>query len=191
VAEPTANYGVTTRLRKPVELSAERLSRAINGLTAHHADEPKAVSAAAFDALAHTEPDAARLARIAGELRAVRSKLLERLEALRDPLLDVAAEARSLLPADAQRSQYVQPDPQIPPPTPLLGLDLEPHEQLRILLLNLEWTQDQSRRLALEAFGACSALAPLIEHPTQDATALRSNLDDALVRLGEFILRPP
>ena len=151
--DPTPGYGITTRLRKPVELSAQRLSRAINGLTVHDANEPNAVSAAAFEAL--PLPDAARLASIPNNLRTARSELLERLRALRDRLLDVVAEAHNLLPANAQRSPYVDPDPQIPAPTPLGGLDLEPNEKLRILLLNLNWTQDMSRWLALEAFGSC------------------------------------
>jgi hypothetical protein len=189
MSDPTPHYGITARLRKPVQLAAERLSRAINGLTVHHANESNAVSAAAFEAL--PLPDAARLARIANDLRAARSELTECLEELRDPLLDLVAEAHSLLPANAQRSPYVDPDPQIPAPTPLGGLVLEPHEKLRVLLLNLNWTQDTSRWLALEAFGSCSALAPLIEHPTQEATALRNNLDGALVELREFILRRP
>ena len=189
MSDPTPDYGITARLRKPVELSAERLSRAINGLTVHHANEPNAVSAAAFEAL--PLPDAARLARIASDLRAARSDVLERLTTLRDPLIDVVAEAHSLLPANAQRSAYVDPDPQMAAPTPLAGLDLEPNEKLRILLLNLNWTQDMSRWLALEAFGSSSALAPLIEHPTPQATALRENLDEALVKLREFILRRP
>jgi hypothetical protein len=189
VTDPTPSYGITGRLRKAVGLSAERLSRAINGLTVHHADEPNAVSAAAFEAL--PLPDAARLARIASDLRAARSEVLERLAALRDPLLDLVAEAHGLLPASAQRSPYVDPDPQMPAPTPLAGLDLEPNEKLRVLLLNLNWTQDMSRWLALEAFGSSSTLAPLIEHPTQEATALRESLDEALVKLREFILRRP
>lgn len=189
MTDPTPGYGITARLRKPVELSAERLSRAINGLTLHHANESISVSAAAFEAL--PVPDAARLARIASDLRAARSHVLEHLATLRDPLLDVVAEAHSLLPASAQRSAYVDPDPQMPAPTPLAGLELEPNEKLRILLLNLNWTQDLSRWLALEAFGSGSALALLIEHPTQEATALRASLDESLVKLREFILRRP
>jgi hypothetical protein len=194
--DSTPVYGITPRLRKPVELSAERLSRAINGLDKHHADEPKAVSAAAFEALdpsdaAGLAQDAARLARIAGGLREARTELLVSIATLRDPLLDLITEARSLLPANAQRPPYVDPDPQMPAPTPLAGLELEPAEKLRILLLNLTWTQDTSRWLALEAFGSSSALAPLIEHPTQEAAALRESLDEASAKLREFVLRRP
>ena len=162
MTDSTPLYGITTRLRKPVELSAERLSRAINGLTVHQANEPDAVSAAAFEALsseaAQPMPDAVRLARIANDLRTARSDVLDCLTDLRDPLLDVVTEARSLLPANAQRPPYVDPEPQMSAPTPLLGLELNPNEKLRILLLNLEWTQNTSRWLALEAFGSSSAL---------------------------------
>lgn len=187
MAEPTPTYGITARIRKPIELSAERLLRAINGLSVHHANESDAVSGAAFEAL--PLPDAARLARIANDLRDARSSVLAKLEALRDPLLDVSSEARSLLPQRGERPPYVDPDPQPPAPTPLTGLVLQPPQKLHVLLQNLSWTQDLSRGLAREAFGSGSTLAPLIEHPTPEAGALRNGLDEVLVELRQFILR--
>jgi hypothetical protein len=200
--EPTATYGVTRRTRKPITRAATELSQAINALAKHHRDETLAVPTSAGDlararnAEASPEPekwadDAARLEEIAADLRNRRDQLLERLELLRDPLIDLAREAHALLPEEALSSFSVEPYPHEPAPRPIAGIESELTlvEWVRILSVNVQWTRKWTEIWAVEAFGPCYMLSITIEHPTAEATELRKWLEDARDALKRFIYR--
>lgn len=192
-ATEPAKFGITARTRKHVELQGSRLSRAINGLAAHQVAETDATSEAAFAALTGAtglgpQMDPQRLADIAARRRNARGDLLSTLERLRDPVLDAIADAHTLLPANALRLKWIEPESTALAPRPL-ATDLTPIELIKVLHDNLGWSRSVSSWLALEAFAASSALAPLIEWPTPEATDLSAGLDAALIALPTFILR--
>ncbi len=202
MAEPTPNYGITDRTRKPVEIACAELSQAINAMSSHHAEElealKKAAAALAADSAATStkflddrpiSDHLARLEGIASDLRLARYSLLQHLEPLRDPVLDALEEAHSLLPEKALKVNDVRPRPLPPAPKPILGLELSPVERLKILLDTLEWSQGMSRHIAVQALGPCYLLSKVIEHPAPEAMAFRASLDEARDGLKVFMQR--
>ncbi len=203
VTEPTPTYGLVARSRKAAARSASELSQAINGLERHHALEGQAFAenAGSLTRAINTDPDAVfadgqlyswhnmRIEGIASELRSHRDKVLQSLLALRSALADILVEAHSLLPENAMFYADVEPGGQQEPPKPITGIDLTLAEELRILHDTLDWTQRVARGIALHALGPCYALFVLIEHPSDEATALHTKLEEAQAALLTFIVR--
>jgi hypothetical protein len=135
--------------------------------------------------------DVARLESIATDLRLARGQLLERLTPLRDPLVDIADEAHSLLPERAMRVFDVEPPQQPAAPRPIAGIepDLTHVEWIRVLTQNLQWTWRWSQVWAVAALGPCYLLSTTIEHPTPEAMELRARLEQARDDLIRFINR--
>lgn len=88
-------------------------------------DLARARNAEAIPAPEKWTNDAPRLEEIAADLRNRRDRLLERLELLRDPLIDLAREAHALLPEEALSSFSVEPYPHEPAPRPIAGIESE------------------------------------------------------------------
>jgi hypothetical protein len=183
----TPMYGITPRLREPVDRTCANLARAINALRVHHASEAHGASNAGVEPTACA--DSVRLSHIADHLRWDREHLLGQLIALEAPLADVLAEARCLPAGNAPRARHVEPDPLIPPPRPLVGLDLTEAEEHEVLRETVKWTQSVSRWLAVEVLGPCYTLGVVIEHPTPEAAKLRTNLHEAGDHLKRFVQR--
>jgi hypothetical protein len=173
----TPMYGITPRLREPVDRACGDLARAVDALSVHHASEAHAASNAGLDAMACA--DSVRLSRIAADLRWDREDLLA----------DVVAEAHSLLADNAPRAKHVEPHPLIPPPRPVVGLDLTEAEGVEVIRETVKWTQSVSRWLAVEALGPCYTLSVVIEHATPEAARLRRNLQEARDHLKRFVQR--
>jgi hypothetical protein len=113
--------------------------------------------------------DVARLESIATDLRLARGQLLERLTPLRDPLVDIADEAHSLLPERAMRVFDAEPPQEPVAPRPITGIEPD---------------------LAhVAALGPCYLLSTTIEHPTPEAMELRARLEQARDDLVRFINR--
>jgi hypothetical protein len=199
--QPTSTFGVTDQTRKPITRAASALSQAINALATHHREEAEALPTAAGDLAragnqaeeerARWGGDAARLEEMAADLRHRRSRLLDRLEALRDPLVDLGAEAQSLLPELALASFFVEPYKAEPAPRPISGIerDLNLADWVRILMMNVEWARKWTEIWVVEAVGPCYMLSITIEHPTAEATELRRSLEEAAGMLKRFLLR--
>ena len=199
--EPTAEFGVTEPSRKAITRATSELLSAIAGLREHHRDEGQALPSAAGDVVRAREPatgvadhdwtqEAARLEEIAADLRSRRHYLLGRFETVWDPLVDLAAEAHSLLPAEALRP-YPSPRQMEPAPEPIKGIEagLTLVEWVRILALTVAWSTKWTEILVADALGPCYALSVLIEHPTPEARGLRTQLEESRDALKRLLLR--
>jgi len=185
-----------------VTRAAAELTQAINALDTHDRAEREAMPTAIGDVArsGNMDPgperdrwvaDVARLESIATDLRLARAQLLEHLTPLRDPLVDVADEAHSLLPERAMRVFDVEPPPQPTAPRPISGIerDLTHVDWVKVLTQNLQWTRQWSQVWAVAALGPCYLLSTTIEHPTPEAMRLRTCLEQARDELIRFINR--
>lgn len=193
-------YGLDPRVATAVLIACNDLSRTVNTLEHHHAEELPAMDAAiaAFatelDAAPDAEPgrmpallQARDIETAAIGMRSQRGVLLEHLLAMRAALVDVMLEAHALQPADVALGAHVEPHATPPAPTPLGAPDLE--GRLRLMDKTLKWSRQATYSQAVMALGPAHLLAHLIEHPAPEAEALRADLIEASERLRGFIVR--
>ena len=190
------------RTGRSVAIAGNDLSRLINTLEAHHAEE-RAATDAAVAAFAgklgtplHEPPEhellrarAAEIEAAALGMRSQRGVLLEHLLGLRAPLVDVILEVHGGEAPDTTLAAHVEPHTTLPAPTPIPGLDLDADGRLRILDKTLKWSRQITYGQAVMALGPCHVLAYAIEHPTPEATALGAQLFEAGERLRGFLFR--
>jgi hypothetical protein len=203
MTEPTPVYGLVQQTRKPAVRSASELSQAVTALEHHHAEEAQAFAenAGSLTGAINADPNALfsdgqtyawhnmRLEGIASELRSDRHALLEQLLPLREPFAAIVVEGQSLLPENALFAVDVEPGPLEPAPKPIMGLELTLPEELNVLHETLQWSQRNSRALALSAIGPCYGLFVVIEAPSSKAMGLHHKLDALRKALLKFVLR--
>jgi hypothetical protein len=169
-----------------VSLACQALSRAINALNEHHAEErdgfasslavarrklddrPENAVAGATQAIQVIEQSASRL-------RDEREAALARLLAMREQLVDVILEGNALFPDDAPLSADVEAERLPTAPKPLLGAEPRPDEAIRVLADTYIWTRDTTHGCAMLALGPLYRLGLVIEHPTPEASKLRAD----------------
>lgn len=200
--DPPALYGVDERHSNAVSLAANDLSRLINTLEAHHAEELPAMdeAIAAFVVKFEAVPVAATGRKLLFEtardietaavgMRSQRGALLDHLLGLRGALVDVILEAHRSQPPDAMLAAHVEPYTTLPAPKPISGLDLDKDDRVRMLDKTLKWSRQVTYGQAVLALGPCHLLAEIIEHPTPEARKLRADLAEASERLRGFLFR--
>jgi len=200
VTDRSAKYGLDGASRTWVTTACNDLSRAINTLEAHHGDEQPATDAAmarfmvTFDAAPESLPGrglvlshARSIEERAFTLRNQRRAVLDRLLALRAPIVDVLFEAHSLLGEDATFAAHVEAHRTTAAPKSGAELDLEMPDRLRILEKTLRWSRQQTYGYAIAALAPCYALSHALAHPTREASDLSRALAEAREHLRTFI----